>query len=59
MGPVSERLAEHNRVGLDTSIFIYHLEAHPRYLLDIVIPHLDKPAQSCYNPHNVLSHPLR
>ena len=27
-----ERLCEHARVGLDTSIFIYHLEAHPRYL---------------------------
>ncbi len=27
-----ERLREHARVGLDTSIFIYHLEAHPRYL---------------------------
>ena len=26
------RLHEHARVGLDTSIFIYHLEAHPRYL---------------------------
>ncbi len=27
-----ERLRVHARVGLDTSIFIYHLEAHPRYL---------------------------
>jgi predicted nucleic acid-binding protein len=25
------RLAEHTIIGLDTSIFIYHLEAHPRY----------------------------
>ena len=29
---VRERLAGHTVVGLDTSIFIYHLEAHPRYL---------------------------
>ncbi len=26
------QLREHTRVGLDTAIFIYHLEAHPRYL---------------------------
>ena len=26
-----ERLAGHAIVGLDTNIFIYHLEAHPRY----------------------------
>jgi predicted nucleic acid-binding protein len=26
-----ERLGGHSIVGLDTSIFIYHLEAHPRY----------------------------
>ena len=26
-----ERLAQHRVIGLDTSIFIYHLEAHPRY----------------------------
>jgi len=25
------QLAKHTIVGLDTSIFIYHLEAHPRY----------------------------
>jgi predicted nucleic acid-binding protein len=25
------QLAEHAIVGLDTSVFIYHLEAHPRY----------------------------
>jgi predicted nucleic acid-binding protein len=31
-GLVEERLARHTVVGLDTSIFIYHLEAHPRYL---------------------------
>jgi predicted nucleic acid-binding protein len=29
---VTERLADHAVIGLDTSIFIYHLEAHPRYL---------------------------
>jgi predicted nucleic acid-binding protein len=27
-----ERLAQHAVMGLDTVIFIYHLEAHPRYL---------------------------
>jgi predicted nucleic acid-binding protein len=27
-----ERLAGHAIIGLDTSIFIYHLEGHPRYL---------------------------
>lgn len=27
-----KQLANHNIVGLDTSIFIYHFEAHPRYL---------------------------
>ena len=26
-----ERLGGHSFVGLDTNIFIYHLEAHPRY----------------------------
>jgi len=26
-----ERLAGHAVIGLDTAIFIYHLEAHPRY----------------------------
>src|SRR3972149_5763895 len=32
MGRLSERLAEHTIIGLDTSVFIYHLEAHPAYL---------------------------
>jgi predicted nucleic acid-binding protein len=27
-----EQLAEHSVVGLDTSVFIYHFEAHSRYL---------------------------
>ena len=27
----TERLIEHTIIGLDTSVFIYHLEAHPRY----------------------------
>ncbi len=27
-----ERLATHTRVGLDTSVFIYQVEAHPDYL---------------------------
>ena len=29
----SGRIAAHAIVGLDTSVFIYHLEAHPRYQL--------------------------
>jgi predicted nucleic acid-binding protein len=27
-----KQLADHSVVGLDTSVFIYHFEAHPRYL---------------------------
>jgi len=29
---IAERLGRHAVVGLDTPVFIYHLEAHPRYL---------------------------
>ena len=29
---IVERLAAHATLGLDTSVFIYHVEAHPRYL---------------------------
>lgn len=29
---LARRLAGHMVLGLDTSVFIYHLEAHPRYL---------------------------
>jgi len=32
MGTLGERLTRHAIVGLDTSVFIYHLEAHRRYL---------------------------
>jgi predicted nucleic acid-binding protein len=32
MEHLSEQLAGHTTIGLDTSIFIYHFEAHPRYL---------------------------
>ncbi len=32
MGRLREQLARHAVIGLDTAIFIYHLEAHPRYL---------------------------
>ena len=31
MGGIEQRLAEHSLIGLDTSIFIYHLESVPRY----------------------------
>lgn len=32
MGRLSDRLAPFPQMGLDTVIFIYHLECHPRYL---------------------------
>jgi len=32
MGSIEQRLAKHTIIGLDTSIFIYHFEAHPQYL---------------------------
>lgn len=32
MGPIGERLAGHTVLGVDTPIFVYHFEAHPRYL---------------------------
>jgi predicted nucleic acid-binding protein len=31
MGRLGERVATHAVIGLDTSVFITHLEAHPRY----------------------------
>ena len=31
MGQLSERVATHTLIGLDTSVFIYHLEGHPDY----------------------------
>jgi predicted nucleic acid-binding protein len=32
MERLDERLVEHTRIGLDTSVFIYQFESHPRYL---------------------------
>lgn len=32
MGQLSEKLTQHSVIGLDTPVFIYHLEAHPTYL---------------------------
>jgi len=32
MGNIVARLAAHAVIGLDTPVFIYHLEAHPDYL---------------------------
>lgn len=32
MGALSQRLDRHLLVGLDTCVFIYHLERHPSYL---------------------------
>ena len=32
MGYLNERLATHTTIGLDTCVFVYHLETHPRYL---------------------------
>lgn len=31
MGRLSDKLIQSGTVGLDTSVFIYHFEAHPRY----------------------------
>ncbi len=31
MADIQGRLADHTQIGLDTSIFIYHLEANPTY----------------------------
>ncbi|HOC22268.1 MAG TPA: PIN domain-containing protein [Anaerolineae bacterium] len=31
MGTLADALIGHTRLGLDTSVFIYHLERHPRY----------------------------
>jgi predicted nucleic acid-binding protein len=32
MARIDQRLESHTIIGLDTTIFIYHLEAHPHYL---------------------------
>ena len=32
MGRLMALLRDHTRIGLDTAIFIYHLERHPHYL---------------------------
>jgi predicted nucleic acid-binding protein len=32
MDRIGQALSTHKRVGLDTPVFIYHLEAHPDYL---------------------------
>ncbi len=32
MADIGRLTAEHNIIGLDTSVFIYHFESHPRYL---------------------------
>jgi predicted nucleic acid-binding protein len=32
MASLEQELSRHTVIGLDTSIFIYHLEAHPKYL---------------------------
>jgi predicted nucleic acid-binding protein len=31
MGEIGDRIATHPVIGLDASVFIYHLESHPRY----------------------------
>ena len=31
-GPFQEQLERHRIIGIDTVVFIYHLEAHPKYL---------------------------
>jgi predicted nucleic acid-binding protein len=39
MADLREQLADHALIGLDTSIFIYHFEAHPTYkpLTEIIL----------------------
>ncbi len=32
MANLEQHLANHSVIGLDTSVFIYHFEAHPQYL---------------------------
>jgi len=32
MASLEQQLGRHQQIGLDTSIFIYHFEAHPHYL---------------------------
>ncbi|MEW5961519.1 MAG: PIN domain-containing protein [Chloroflexota bacterium] len=32
MASLEQRIASHRIIGLDTSVFIYHFEAHPQYL---------------------------
>lgn len=32
MDNLEQRLRQHTRIGIDTSVFIYQVEAHPRYL---------------------------
>ncbi len=32
LNPLEEQLSGHRRIGLDSNILIYHLEAHPTYL---------------------------
>lgn len=32
MERLGQRLADHALIGLDTCVFIYHVEAHPHYL---------------------------
>jgi predicted nucleic acid-binding protein len=32
MADIEQRLSEHRLIGLDTAVFIYHLEGHPKYL---------------------------
>ncbi len=31
MEPIEQQLDSHTIIGLDTAVFIYHFEAHPRY----------------------------
>lgn len=31
MAALADALSGHARLGLDTAVFIYHLEQHPRY----------------------------
>ncbi len=43
MDAFRQRIAGHAVIGLDTSIFIYHFEAHPRYLplTQLLLEHIE------------------
>ena len=55
MAGIERRLAVHQQVGIDTSIFIYHLEAHPDYkpLTRTILTHIQN--GTCYGVLSVVT----